>query len=319
VNATGVIRSAAPQEFDAQVRISSYGSLVVDGTATFNGNVTGTENTPMTTAGDMIYESSTPAPARLAIGTTGQALLVSGGLPAWGTLGFAGGGTSATTQQAALDAIAGSTANNQVLAGDGTHVTLRALAAGDLPSATSGAVGAVRLTGDLGGTAASPQVVATHLASALPRAQGGTGVTTTPAAPASFAPSNPASTTSTTLVMMGLGSTCAFTPASSGKVLVNVIAYVATATAAVSATVGARYGTGTAPSNGAAVTGTAFGGAADPAVTGSGTGNRSCVAFTAVLSLSASTAYWFDLALLTANASDAASVINVQMSFLETS
>ena len=40
---------------------------------------------PMTTAGDIIYENATPAPARLAIGTTGQVLTVVSGLPAWQT------------------------------------------------------------------------------------------------------------------------------------------------------------------------------------------------------------------------------------------
>jgi hypothetical protein len=38
---------------------------------------------PLTTAGDIIYENSTPAPARLPIGSTGQILTVVSGLPAW--------------------------------------------------------------------------------------------------------------------------------------------------------------------------------------------------------------------------------------------
>jgi hypothetical protein len=38
---------------------------------------------PLTTAGDIIYENSTPAPARLPIGSTGQVLTVVSGLPAW--------------------------------------------------------------------------------------------------------------------------------------------------------------------------------------------------------------------------------------------
>jgi len=42
---------------------------------------------PMTTAGDIIYETSGPlGPARLPIGTTGQALTVVGGFPAWGNV-----------------------------------------------------------------------------------------------------------------------------------------------------------------------------------------------------------------------------------------
>lgn len=40
---------------------------------------------PMTTTGDTIYSSSGSTPARRAIGTTGQVLTVSGGLPVWAT------------------------------------------------------------------------------------------------------------------------------------------------------------------------------------------------------------------------------------------
>lgn len=40
---------------------------------------------PMTTTGDTIYSSSGSTPARLGIGTTGQVLSVSGGVPAWTT------------------------------------------------------------------------------------------------------------------------------------------------------------------------------------------------------------------------------------------
>tara|TARA_R110002126_G_scaffold8823_1_gene40823 strand:+ start:3971 stop:4840 length:870 start_codon:yes stop_codon:yes gene_type:complete len=41
---------------------------------------------PMTTTGDTIYSSSGSTPARLGIGTSGQVLAVSGGVPAWTTL-----------------------------------------------------------------------------------------------------------------------------------------------------------------------------------------------------------------------------------------
>lgn len=40
---------------------------------------------PMTTTGDTIYSSSGSTPARRAIGTTGQVLTVSGGIPTWAT------------------------------------------------------------------------------------------------------------------------------------------------------------------------------------------------------------------------------------------
>ena len=42
---------------------------------------------PMTTEGDMIYESASLGAVRLPIGTSGQTLMVVGGLPAWGTGG----------------------------------------------------------------------------------------------------------------------------------------------------------------------------------------------------------------------------------------
>jgi hypothetical protein len=48
-------------------------------------DATGMTN-PMTTTGDTIYSSSGSTPARLGIGTTGQVLTVTAGLPAWGTL-----------------------------------------------------------------------------------------------------------------------------------------------------------------------------------------------------------------------------------------
>jgi hypothetical protein len=54
------------------------------------------------------------------------------------------------------------------------------VAAAQLPSATGSTKGAIELNTDLGGTAAAPEVIATHLSSPLPVAQGGTG-TATPA------------------------------------------------------------------------------------------------------------------------------------------
>ncbi len=61
---------------------------------------------PMTTAGDMIYENATPTAARLAIGTTGQVLTVSGGLPVWAA---AAASTGITTTEVAGQALSAST------------------------------------------------------------------------------------------------------------------------------------------------------------------------------------------------------------------
>lgn len=50
------------------------------------------------------------------------------------------------------------------------------------PSATPSTPGLIQLSGDLGGTATSPEVTSTHLSAPLPVAQGGTGAATAPAA-----------------------------------------------------------------------------------------------------------------------------------------
>lgn len=76
---------------------------------------------------------------------------------------------------------------------------------------------------------------------------------------ASFSPANPASTNSATAVMMGIGSTCKFTPKSTGIVEITITALgnIDTSTDALNCQL--SYGTGSAPINGAAVTGTQVG------------------------------------------------------------
>lgn len=49
---------------------------------------------PLTTTGDIIYSSSGSTAARLAIGSTGNFLTVSGGIPSWGSLPVAGASTA---------------------------------------------------------------------------------------------------------------------------------------------------------------------------------------------------------------------------------
>jgi hypothetical protein len=158
-----------------------------------------------------------------------------------------------------------------------------------------------------------------NAAAPLARSLGGTGVTTTPAVPAGFTPANPATTVSTTLVMMGLGTTVAFTPRSSGLVVVTFACSVLTATAVAAVTVGPRFGTGAAPANGVAVTGTRFGVLGDISTQAPAITVPDSVSAQAVLSLTVNTAYWFDLALATATAADAATMTNVSFTLVETS
>jgi hypothetical protein len=125
-------------------------------------------------------------------------------------------------------------------------------------------------------------------------------------------PANPTATAATAaVVMMGVGSTCTLTPGSSGQVSVEMDGYVATNTAAVQLTVGVRYGTGTAPINGAAVTGTRFGSNADIVTKAPGVGQFQYVGFTQILALTPATAYWFDFCLLTSVAADTAAVTSI--------
>lgn len=112
-----------------------------------------------------------------------------------------------------------------------------------------------------------------------------------------FTPADPAGTVSATNIMLGIGATCAYTPTISGKVMVTVTGYLQIATAAQTCTVGARFGTGGAPVNGAADTGTRWGSATDPSLRPPSVGGPTVVAFTAALTLTVGTAYWFDLVL----------------------
>lgn len=110
---------------------------------------------PMTTKGDIIYENSTPAPARLAIGTSGQVLTVSGGLPAWENASSGGTVTEVTfpttpswltasvaddttTPEISLTATSGLTENEFLATPNGSSgaVSLRAIVLADLPAQT---------------------------------------------------------------------------------------------------------------------------------------------------------------------------------------
>lgn len=57
------------------------------------------------------------------------------------TLAIASGGTGATTQQAAMNALAGATTSARYLRGDGTNVTMSAIVAGDVPTLNQNTTG----------------------------------------------------------------------------------------------------------------------------------------------------------------------------------
>jgi hypothetical protein len=88
--------------------------------------------------------------------TTGTAANVTG------TVAIANGGTGATTQQAGINALAGSTTSGQYLRGNGTNVTMSAIQAADVPTLNQNTTGnAANVTGTVaianGGTGATTQ------------------------------------------------------------------------------------------------------------------------------------------------------------------
>lgn len=111
--------------------------------------------------------------------------------------------------------------------------------------------------------------------------------------------SNPTATTSTTKVMMGLNKV--LTPRKTGNVLIIISGQAANDTGDDGFTFDLRYGTGTAPTNGAALTGTQVGGV----VSGSCVASSTTTAVPVmpfchhgyVAGLTINTAYWFDISL----------------------
>jgi hypothetical protein len=98
--------------------------------------------------------------------------------------------------------------------------------------------------------------------------------------------------------MMGLGGTVSFTPNKSGVLVVAFSGSIANSTASDGAQTGIRYGTGTAPTNGAALTGTAAG--AKPKVVNNASTAALKVPFSitvVITGLTFGAAYWFDLSL----------------------
>lgn len=110
------------------------------------------------------------------------------------------------------------------------------------------------------------------------------------------APGAPTGTTSTTGVMAGVGSTCTITPTYSTRVFFMITGVIANNTSGSGSNALLKFGTGTAPTNGAAATGTTIGNASTFYPTPNA--NNIYVPFVTqgiVAGLTTGTAYWFDI------------------------
>lgn len=123
--------------------------------------------------GDLVYASGTTTLSTLSDIATGSAL-ISGGAgvaPSYGkigltthvtgTLSVGSGGTGQTTQQAAINVLAGGVANATYLRGNGTNVVMSAIQAGDVPTLNQNTTGTATNAINLNGTGTS-KVAATE-------------------------------------------------------------------------------------------------------------------------------------------------------------
>ena len=107
-------------------------------------------------------------------------------------------------------------------------------------------------------------------------------------------PANPSGTTNTTGLMMGLAG--AITPVYTGRVMITVCGDISNGTSADGAKVQIRYGTGAAPANAAALTGTTAGALVN--MTAAANAQKCPFSLTAIVTgLTLATAIWIDVGL----------------------
>ncbi|HTA83602.1 MAG TPA: collagen-like protein [Bacteroidia bacterium] len=125
---------------------------------------------------------------------------------------------------------------------------------------------------------------------------------------------SPTGVNRTAALMQGLGAT--ITPGASGKILVVISAQIANSTLNDGGRIQLYYGTGTAPANGAAVTGTAVGGTIEYGDVKTA-GNFYPISTNVIITgLTTGTTYWVDLSLI-ALTGGTASLSNVSISIIE--
>ncbi len=139
-------------------------------------------------------------------------------------------------------------------------------------------------------------------------------LTESASATAQSTPADPANTTSTSGAMAGLAGS--FTPTATGKVLILISGDIRNSGNNDGAKAQIRYGTGAAPSNAAALTGSAVGGAVQYLNTSNNTVRTPFALNAVVTGLTIGTAYWLDIGQYAVTAGTA-SISNVSISAIE--
>jgi len=127
----------------------------------------------------------------------------------------------------------------------------------------------------------------------------------------SVSPASPGGTTSTTGVMMGLGASCKLTPATTGRIRFTIVGNVTNNNTSKTTFVTGRYGTGTAPSNGAALTGTLFNNGVTSTTTAAGSPASIFTLEGIISGLSVGTQVWYDVSVATNDAATTSSIANL--------
>ena len=229
--------------------------------------------------------------------------------------------TSAATQKYGIEIAAG-TSNNYAIIGNDLNDNVTASMIDGGSGTTKQFIGNFPATAEtksvLGGTLQlSHYGAGTLLTDASGNVTAGAAVL--PAYTTTGAVASPTGTASTSFIMMGLGSLAAITPTTTGRVLVIATGGVFSATAGAAADAVFAIisrGTGTAPANGTAFSGTQI--SATEQYTLNGTNFVEAFSINAIVTgLSVGVATWFDLAIKTGSASFTVALLNVNITVIE--
>lgn len=161
------VEVAIPEGDKGDITVSSGGTVwTIDAGAVSTSNLGG----DITTAGKALLDDATAADQRTTLGlgtiatqNSASVSITGGSITGITDLAVADGGTGASTQQAAINALAGSVTSGQYLRGNGSNVVMAAIQAADVPTLNQNTTG-----------------TASNVTGTVAVANGGTGLTTTP-------------------------------------------------------------------------------------------------------------------------------------------